>query len=83
MSIAAELRDWIALLNLLIVPLFVFVLQTKTGIAKLVAEMEAHSQLDQERFSGIHRDVERVEGVADAAHKRLDRFSVPAAGGLQ
>ncbi len=56
----AEISQWATLLNLLLLPIAVAIIRTREAQAKLVAEITAHVQLDNERFDMTTREIDSV-----------------------
>lgn len=60
-----EISQWATLLNLLLVPIAVAIINMRESLSTLKSEAQAHRELDDERFSTVSTDVDR-------AHKRLN-----------
>lgn len=62
-----DLREWLGILNLLLVPLFAYVIRIERAVVEERARSVAHDELDRERFAALGARVERLEERADAA----------------
>ncbi len=56
-----DLREWLAVLNVLLVPLVVYAWRIERAIVETRAAQAAHEKLDDERFTQLRRDVDRIE----------------------
>lgn len=74
-----EILPWLSLLNVLLVPLFGITFRAAARLQRIESRAEAHDREDALQFAGVRRDLERVEGTANAAHRRLDSMRAPAA----
>lgn len=56
-----EIREWLAILNVLLVPLVVYAWRIERAVVETRAVQAAHESLDNERFTQIRREVDRLE----------------------
>ncbi|HEX5129605.1 MAG TPA: hypothetical protein VFV90_07660 [Usitatibacter sp.] len=63
-----QLSDVLQLVNLVLIPLFVYVVKLERQLVRM-----------EEFRNGASERLKEVEGKIDAVHRRLDRFAVPPA----
>jgi len=67
---------WVQLVNLLLVPLFVYILRLERVMAEISATLKTHVEIDAVQLGAIGRDLVRIEGATAAAHRRLDTWQI-------
>lgn len=68
------LADYLQILNLLLLPLGVAAWRMSARLTRIEATLDAHASRSQERHDNVLRDLGRIEGTANAAHRRIDEL---------